>query len=198
MRFGPLTIGFDERVLTPRPWTVRQSEWGAWLLDELPPGPVLELCCGAGQIGLLATYGSDRALVQVDRSEAACAWAAENAARAGRETDVRKASLEDALEADERFALVLADPPWVPHDAIARYPEDPPEAIDGGEDGLDLARQCVGVVARHLLPGGRAILQLGTEAQLVALRPAVREAGLRVVAQQVVAPRGGVLLQLGS
>ena len=54
MTFGDLEIAYDDRVLTPRPWTALQSEWAAELLESAPAGPVLELCAGAGQIGLLA------------------------------------------------------------------------------------------------------------------------------------------------
>ncbi|MGZ6746650.1 MAG: hypothetical protein ACXVD3_02005 [Nocardioides sp.] len=50
-----------------------------------------------------------------------------------------------------------------------RYPEDPLQAIDGGPDGLELARDCVTVVHRHLAPAGSAILQLGTTAQVAQL-----------------------------
>ena len=67
--FGGLDISWDARVLEPREWTLEQSLWAASILDDVPAGPVLELCCGAGQIGLRAVVGSDRRLVCVD---AAC------------------------------------------------------------------------------------------------------------------------------
>ena len=54
VEFGGLQITFDSRLLSPRPWTQAQSRWAASLLPNLPPGDVLELCSGAGQIGLLA------------------------------------------------------------------------------------------------------------------------------------------------
>jgi release factor glutamine methyltransferase len=45
------------------------------------------------------------------------------------------------------------------------FPDDPLSAIDGGTDGLDIARACLDVIAAHLAPGGAAVLQLGTAAQ---------------------------------
>ncbi len=54
MDFGHLRIAYDARVLTPRPWTEAQSTWAAEVMTDAPEGPVLEVCCGAGQIGLLA------------------------------------------------------------------------------------------------------------------------------------------------
>lgn len=171
--FGTLSIAYDDRVLRPRGWTAGQSAWATDLLASAPPGPVLELCAGAGHIGLLAVVGTGRRLVCVDASEAACDFARANAAEAGLAdlVEVRHARLQDAVGPDERFALVLADPPWVPRDHTGLYPEDPLSAIDGGDDGLDVARACLDVVTRHLLPGGSALLQLGTVAQADGLRP---------------------------
>lgn len=74
MEFCGLVISYDERVLEPRPWTADQSRWAADLIVASPPGEVLELCCGAGQIGLLATaltpVGSRRKLVAIDLNPA--------------------------------------------------------------------------------------------------------------------------------
>ena len=52
--FEGLRIEYDEHVLAPRPWTAAQSRWAAELIRVAPPGPVLEVCSGAGHIGLLA------------------------------------------------------------------------------------------------------------------------------------------------
>lgn len=168
MDFGPLRISFDHRVLRPRPWTVAQSQWAAELAATGPAGPMLELCAGAGQIGLLAALGTARSLVCVDLDPVACAFAGRNAEAAGLgdRVEVRQGRMDEVLRDDERFAVVLADPPWVRRAEVGRYPEDPLRAIDGGDDGLDLARTCVEVARRHLLPGGSALLQLGSADQV--------------------------------
>ncbi|MET0999811.1 MAG: methyltransferase, partial [Marmoricola sp.] len=56
--FAGIEIAYDHRVLKPRAWTTAQSLWAAALLPELPDGDVLELCSGAGHIGLRAVAGS--------------------------------------------------------------------------------------------------------------------------------------------
>lgn len=167
IRFGHLDIDFDERVLRPRTWTVRQSEWAAELSAGLPDGPMLELCSGAGQIGLLAAARVGRRLVCVDADPVACAFTRANAERAGLAhlVDVREGSMDHALDPDERFVLVIADPPWVPTSQVGRYPEDPRTAIDGGADGMLVAKTCLDTTVRHLSPGGAAVLQLGTTDQ---------------------------------
>lgn len=169
--FGPLEIAFDSRLLRPRAWTAAQSTWVAELLMSAPAGPVLELCSGAGHIGLLAVLGSDRDLVCVDVNPAAAERTRENALAAGLgdRVETRCAAIASALALDERFAAVVADPPWVPAGETGRYPEDPLLAIDGGVDGLTVARECVAAIGRHLLPGGSAVLQLGTVDQVAQL-----------------------------
>jgi methylase of polypeptide subunit release factors len=184
LRFAGLSIAFDERVLAPRQWTVAQADWARALLKEAPPGPVLELCAGAGQIGLAATRESGRTLVIVEADPHACAFARRNAVAAGvgDRTEVRCSDLDHGLRRGEQFPLVLADPPWVPSSHVQQYPDDPPLAIDGGFDGFDVALRCIEVIGRHVAGGGSALLQLGTPLQAERLTgsAALEQAGLRV------------------
>ena len=69
------------------------------------------------------------------------------------------------MRAGETFALVIADPPWVTSREVGQFPEDPLTAIDGGSDGLEVARACLRVIREHLAPGGSAVLQLGNTDQ---------------------------------
>ena len=172
--FGELEIEFDTRVLRPRHWTTAQSRWAHALLASAPAGPVLELCSGAGHIGLLAVHGTDRRLVCVDASPVAAAYTRSNAERAGlgERVEVRLGLIGEVLADDERFAVVIADPPWVPAAETVRFPEDPLLAIDGGPDGMVVVDECLRALVGHLAPGGAAVLQLGTafQADVVAER----------------------------
>jgi methylase of polypeptide subunit release factors len=195
MLFGGLRIQYDARVLTPRPWTLLQSRWAAQLLESLPEGPVLELCCGAGQIGLAAVAESSRRLVCVDRDPAAAAYARGNAARAGLDewVEVRESPLDQAFGEAERFALVIADPPYLRTDETGHWPDDPVGAIDGGPDGLDVARLCLRLAAEHLMARGAVLLQLGDRAQAESLRPVAQDLGLDLLESRV-GERGVVVL----
>jgi release factor glutamine methyltransferase len=170
--FGPLVVHYDARVLTPRPWTLMQSRWAAELAPRTAPGPMLELCAGAGQIGLAAAVLSRRRLVQVDSDPIAVGYAVANAALAGcaDEVDVRHGMIDTVLAAGERFPMILADPPYVASSDIGAWPDDPPSAIDGGPDGLDLVRSCLRAARGHLVPGGVLLLQVagGSQAETVA------------------------------
>lgn len=170
--FGPLTIAYDDRVLTPRPWTALQSRWAAELAaGEGDDGVLLELCSGAGHIGLLASHLSGRPLVAVDIDPVACEVMAANADAAGltERVEIRNAPLASALAPGERYAVAIADPPWVASAAIERFPDDPTLAIDGGDDGLDLARACVEACRDHLVTGGSLLVQVGDAEQAAAL-----------------------------
>lgn len=196
--FGSLSIVFDHRVLRPREWTAAQSEWAAEIMVDAPGGPVLELCAGAGHIGLLAAAISGRRLVCVDSNPVACDYARANAvaARMAERVEVREARLETALRADEWFPVVIADPPYVPRDMTRQFPGDPLSAIDGGTDGLDVARACLTVVTDHLAPGGSAVLQLGTSAQADALRSEPGLADGRLEMREVRQHVRGVLVRI--
>ena len=167
IQFGPVPITYEGDVLEPRPWTLAQAEWAA----ELPAGPMLELGSGAGQIGLAAAALTGCTVVQVDSSDEAHAAAAANAAAAGLDGVVtqRCGDPADVLGHDERFAVVIADPPYVPSDAVDDFPDDPRTAIDGGDDGIDVVQHFVAVAADHLAAGGSIVLQLGGAAQVDAV-----------------------------
>jgi release factor glutamine methyltransferase len=194
--FDGLRIGYDARVLTPRPWTALQSHWAARLAEELAAGPVLELCSGAGQIGLLAVRDNDRQLLMVDADPVACAWARHNARAAGMASrvEVRQGPMDVMVLSHEEFPLIVADPPWVQTSHVPTFPEDPVLAIDGGNDGLDLVRATVDVVVAHLRADGAALLQVGPT-QVASVHDLVAEqaSGLIVRDQAIVEGRGAVV-----
>lgn len=169
--FGPLRIDYDERVLTPRPWTEAQSRWVADLSERAPPGDIAELCAGAGHIGLLAAHLTGRRLVQVEADPIAAEYARRNAATAGlgSRVEVRNQPMQSAFDAHERFALIVADPPYLPTADVVRFPDDPVVAIDGGPDGVSLLEVCLDLAAAHLAPDGAAVFQVRGPAQADAL-----------------------------
>ncbi len=124
LAFGTLTIAYDDRVLRPREWTAAQSDWAADLMTTAPGGTVLELCAGAGHIGLLAVAASGRRLLCVDANPVACDYARANAVAAGmaERVEVREGRLEEALAPEETFPVIIADPPWVPREQTRATP----------------------------------------------------------------------------
>lgn len=202
MRFGSLRIQYDDAVLVPRAWTAQQSYWAAQILRDGPSGGVLELCAGVGHIGLLSLAPVPREAVLVDIDPRACAHARANIGWAGLDeyVEVRQADVTEAVRPGEMFALAIIDPPWVPSGATEGYPEDPLLAIDGGADGLAVARDCLSVVAECLRYDGAVLLQLGSSGQAERIEswlsgdatPALRVDAMREYEGQ------GVLLRLSA
>jgi release factor glutamine methyltransferase len=180
-RFGPLTVEHDARVLAPRAWTLAQSVWAAELAREATGdrcAPLLEVCAGAGHIGLAAAVLADRDLVQIELDPVASAYAVRNARRAGwgDRVEIRVGPLQTALRPGETFGLIVADPPYLASSAIGCWPEDPVQAIDGGQDGLDLIRPCLRLAGRHLDRGGHLLLQVAGPAQAAEVSRLLRAA----------------------
>lgn len=195
LRFGDLEIQYDDQVLHPRGWTRAHAARAAACLRDGPPGRLLELCTGVGGIGLLAVTMHPADAVLVDIDEVACRFARANTTAAGLDgrVVVRQRPVTDCVEEGEVFPVVVADPPWVPAAETDRFPGDPLSAIDGGNDGLDLARDCVRTIAGCLHPDGSAVLQLGSTHQGTLMEKWLidnPDLGLEVVDQDDHAPHG--------
>jgi release factor glutamine methyltransferase len=170
--FGGLRLEQSDDVLPARPWTAAQSRWAAHLARTLDDGPALELYAGAGQIGLELARLTGRPVVQVDASAEACRLARRNADRngLGHLVVVRHQPVAVTLRPPRPFALVLADPPYVPTSDVDRYPDDPRHAIDGGPDGLGHLRELLRVLPRYLTPTTPVLVQLRGSPQADRLR----------------------------
>lgn len=138
-----------------------QSDWAVELSPSLPDGPILELCAGAGHIGLLVAKRTGRPLVQVETDATAARYALTNATLAGIDPyNLRQDAIGGAVSHLDCFPMIIADPPYVPSGELWRYPDDPPTAIDGGADGLVVIRDCLRAAARALAPGGALLMQV--------------------------------------
>jgi release factor glutamine methyltransferase len=78
--------------------------------------------------------------------------------------------------------VLVACPPYVPSDAVPLMPpeardHEPRAALDGGPDGLVVARRIVAAAPGWLRPGGAVVLE-AADPQLTPLATAVAEAGL--------------------
>ncbi len=83
------------------------------------------------------------------------------------------------------MSVVVSNPPYVPDAAIPRDPEvrlfDPPAALYGGEDGLDVVRVLSGVGLRLAHAGGMIVIEHG-EWQGEAIRAILGADGWRAAA----------------
>jgi release factor glutamine methyltransferase len=180
--FSGLRIAVAAGVFVPRRRTEVLVEAAVTLAR--PGAVVVDLCCGSGALGLAvatAVDGVELHAADVDPAAVACARA--NVARVGGRA--YSGDLFEALPAAlrGRVDVLLANVPYVPTEAIALMPpearlHEARVALDGGADGLDVARRVIVAAPLWLAPGGSLLLET-SEAQSSAAVAAATAAGLR-------------------
>ncbi len=163
--FWTIELEVGPGVLIPRPDSETLLETAIEHFAARGPATVLDLGTGPGTL-LLAALDQWRGArgVGVDRSERALALARENAGRLGLSgrAHFRSGDWGDGL--NERFDLILCNPPYV--EEAADLPRDvrgwePHEALFAGPEGLDDYRRLAPQVRRLLSPGGIACIEIG-------------------------------------
>jgi len=161
----------SRETLIPRPETEGLVERivEGWVRSGRGAGRMLDIGTGSGAIAVtLAAELPRTALVAVDRLPGALAIARENARRhrvAGR-VRFLCADADSALKSGVRFDVVVSNPPYVSDSEWESLPREvrdfePPAALRGGTDGLDLIRRIVREGAGRLVPGGEIWLEIG-------------------------------------
>lgn len=192
--FMGLTFRLNKSTLIPEQDTEVLVETA---LEELKrrgsgeaPLRILDLCTGSGCILLSLLHELRNAGgLGTDLSEEALEAARENAVRLGLQERAafRQGDLWEPV-GDERFDLIVSNPPYVPTDVIPTLePEvrcgEPYAALDGGEDGLVFYRRILKEAAGHLKPSGIIIVESGFDeaAQIAALMQDQKLRGIRTV-----------------
>ena len=111
-----------------------------------------------------------------------------NALRLGIDLDLRCGDLWSCVRSDERFAMIVSNPPYVTDEEYAALDRnvkeyEPATALRGGADGLAFIRRVVEGAERHLEKGGLLAVEIGwkhRDAALALVRAAAWR-GSRVV-----------------
>ncbi|MEH3102754.1 MAG: peptide chain release factor N(5)-glutamine methyltransferase [Sphingomonas phyllosphaerae] len=161
------------------------------------PRRILDLGTGPGTLLLAALDQWPAATGQgVDASPVALDYARRNAAALGIADRAHFGLGNWAEGLDERFDLILANPPYIETDAtlpaeVARY--EPAAALFAGEDGLDDYRRVAVQLPALLTPGGAACVEIGaTQGQSAAAL--FRAAGLSVTVRRDLGDRDRCLV----
>jgi ribosomal protein L3 glutamine methyltransferase len=162
----------DERVIVPRSF-IGELMMTAFVEDNALIGDpervarVLDLCTGGGSLAILAARVFPDAMIDaVDLSADALAVARRNVEEHGLGGRIRLIE-GDLFEpvADERYNLILVNPPYVDAEAVAAFPPEyaaePLIAHAGGKDGLDVVRQILRQAKPHLTPEGALVCEVG-------------------------------------
>ena len=188
--FFGLALATDGRALIPRPETERLVEAGRGaIMTRLGapgrgrnPAPVHVADVGTGGGAIVVALavelrrrkvalGTDVTLLATDASPAALELARENAVGHAVADGIEfvEADLLPQASPDHHAALdvILANLPYVKSDAIAELPVaasfEPSIALDGGPDGLDVARRLLARLPDALAEEGVALFEIGAD-----------------------------------
>jgi len=191
--FWSLDLEVDRRVLIPRPETELLVETalralGGDLADaartpfekvranvKVADARVLDIGTGSGAVAVaLAVEGDNLRLVATDKSHASLELAPRNAERHGVEARIefRHGDLFAALSSDEKFDLIVSNPPYVKSSEVDEMePEvkswEPTTALVSGDDGMATTRRMIDGAAAHLQIDGWLLIEVGTQADQV-------------------------------
>jgi release factor glutamine methyltransferase len=176
VEFHGLRLSIEPGVFVPRRRTEFLADQAAALAR--PGSVVVDLCCGCGAVGAAVAGAVPVELHAADVSPSAVRAARRNVAR------VYQGDLFTPLPATlrGRVAVLVANVPYVPTDAIAMMPpeardHEPLAALDGGADGLDVLRRVAGEAPAWLAPGGHLLVET-SERQGPLASKIMAEAGL--------------------
>jgi release factor glutamine methyltransferase len=166
--FYGLEFRVDKRVLVPRPDTEALVDVALARSAHVSMSMrLLDLCTGSGCVAIvMARQRPTASVFATDLSRDALDVARDNAQRLGA---YNVAFLEGDLfapVAGRRFDVITANPPYIATDEIATLQPDvrehePRLALDGGRDGLAVARRIVDAAPAHLAPGGVLAIEVG-------------------------------------
>lgn len=185
--FRSIELAVGPGVFVPRPETEGVAQLAIDALRSVAdPSPLaVDLGTGSGALALSLAHEVPHArVIGVENSVEAFIWARGNRVRLGLENArIVFADLADALhDLDGTVSVVVSNPPYIPSAAIPRDPEvrlfDPPAALYGGEDGLDVVRRLSHTARRLLRPGGVLVIEHG-ELQGAAIRGLLTTDGWR-------------------
>ncbi|WP_321902964.1 peptide chain release factor N(5)-glutamine methyltransferase [Paraburkholderia tropica] len=178
--FFGLDFDVTPDVLIPRPETEQLVETALAALEGIAQPRVLDLGTGSGAIAVaIASARPDARVWAVDRSEAALAVAARNAAklldarRPGGALSFVAGSWYDTLDAALRFEVIVSNPPYIangdPHLDQGDLRFEPRGALTDEADGLSCLRAIVDGAPARLVAGGVLWMEHGYD-QAAAVR----------------------------
>jgi len=172
---GGFRFRIDERVIVPRSYFAELLAEGfsPWIDDPDAITSALDLCTGSGCLAILMAHTFPNARIDaVDLSPDALEVAYGNVADYGLDNQISliQSDLFNEL-GNQRYDLILSNPPYVTSDAMASLPpeyrHEPTLALAAGDDGLDIVRRLLAESRRHLNPGGLLAVEVGHNQAIV-------------------------------
>ncbi|HEY5955917.1 MAG TPA: peptide chain release factor N(5)-glutamine methyltransferase [Polyangiaceae bacterium] len=189
----------NSNVLIPRPDTEILVEVALERTQSVESGGMaLDLCTGSGCVAIaFALARREWTVTGIDISAAAIEVAQRNANKLGLGASIRFATgdlFDGMLQAAQAMdngglasplSLVTANPPYIPSDVIPSLDVgirdyEPRLALDGGPDGLNVAKRIIATAPQWLAAGGVLALEIGYD-QAPAVSELMQAAGFTEV-----------------
>jgi ribosomal protein L3 glutamine methyltransferase len=161
------TFHVDRRVIVPRSYISELLREGLRPWMRRPVRRVLDLCTGSGCLAILAALAYPKAKVDAtDLSAPALEVARINVDRHGLARRIRllRSDLFRSI-ANERYDLILTNPPYVDARTMKRLPREyrhePANALAAGRDGLEIVRRILAEASGHLTARGLLVCEVG-------------------------------------
>ncbi|SDO83677.1 peptide chain release factor N(5)-glutamine methyltransferase [Desulforhopalus singaporensis] len=140
-------------------------------LPGVVDGPILDLCCGSGIIGVVLARELQKKIIALDISRAALKVAGKNVTRHNLQDRILlvQGDLLEPFGSSHQFSLIVANPPYVSNDdvrhnlqpEVCRY--EPHLALDGGHLGMELIDRIFSGLPRVLQRGGHFFMEFGAD-----------------------------------
>jgi release factor glutamine methyltransferase len=166
--FFSLELEVTPAVLIPRPDSEHVVMECLRFAKDLPEPTILDIGTGSGNLAIAIAHRHKGAKVSaVDISPEALAVAKRNGDKhgvAGRITFLQGDLF--APVAGQRFDFIVSNPPYLPHDEIAKLAPgvrnyEPHRALDGGPDGFAVFDRLVKEAGNCLKLGGYLLIEIG-------------------------------------
>lgn len=168
---GTYPFYVDERVIVPRSFLAEliPSYLEPWVAHPENVTNILELCTGSGCLSIMLADAFSNAHVDaVDISADALAVAKRNVEsyELSNRITLHESDLYNHIP-DKKYQLIIANPPYVNQNSMAKLPQEylhePQIALDGGNDGMDLVQRIIAGAKSRLTPNGILMVEIGHE-----------------------------------
>lgn len=136
--------------------------------ENLGNPKILDLGVGSGVISVtVAAELPNAKITALDISEGAIAVAQVNAIENGVKDQIefRQSDLFGALTENDKFDLILSNPPYIPDREYDDLPPevlaDPKISLVGGEQGMDIIQYLIDNAPQYLKPRGKLMFEIG-------------------------------------
>jgi release factor glutamine methyltransferase len=140
---------------------------------------VLDVCTGSGALAVCAARRGAREVTAVDVSRRAVMTARINARLNGVRVRALRSNLFSAL-GDQRFDVIVSNPPYVPAETDELPTSGPERAWDAGQDGRLVLDRLLAEAPAHLRPGGVLLVVHSEVCGFDRTAAAMEAAGMRV------------------